>query len=281
MVRVALAVPPVTVWKFPLPSSKLAVILPVTLFLVPPLFGVTFTEKEQEVDAGRFIESRIRPLPGLAATEAPKLVTHVPVKPFGEATTRPLGSGSVNAVLTSVVLLLGLVTVKLSVVVCPRATSLGLKALVRVGATTAGAAVTVKLAVLLVAPGPLSLAEIGPVVLFRVPVTVGVTDTEMKQAPLAIDSASPFTGREVLWPRVEIKPTAWAMAPPVRVTEVEPATAVSVPPQSLLALGVAATCKPAGSASVKEIPVKVTSLFGAVELLFGLLIVKLSKTGTF
>src|SRR5579872_7586575 len=73
MVRVALAVPPVTVWKFPLPSSKLAVILPVTLFLVPPLFGVTFTEKEQEVDAGRFIESRIRPLPGLADRKSTRL----------------------------------------------------------------------------------------------------------------------------------------------------------------------------------------------------------------
>ena len=56
----------------------------------------------------------------------------------------------------------------------------------------------------------------------------------------------------------------------------EPGTAVSVPPQSLLTFGVAATVSPTGSVSVNVIPVSVTSLFGAVELLLGLVIVKLT-----
>jgi hypothetical protein len=51
-----------------------------------------------------------------------------------------------------------------------------------------------------------------------------------------------------------------AMAPPVNVTVVAPAAAVNVPPQLFVALGVAATCTPAGKASATAIPVRPTVL---------------------
>src|SRR5215472_16837497 len=185
-VTLAAAVPPVTVRKVPPPASKVAEIVPVTLFLTPKAVPVTFTENEHELFAAMFNESRLtEPLPGFAAMDAPLLVTHVPAKPFGVDTTRPLGNESVNVTLISGVVAFGLFTVKVRAVFCPTAMSAGMKALARVGATTVGPGVTVKLAVLLGAPGPLSLELIGPVVLLSVPEAVGVTSTEMKQDPLA------------------------------------------------------------------------------------------------
>ncbi len=76
----------------------------------------------------------------------------------------------------------------------------------------------------------------------------------------------------------EINPTAGFKLPPARLIEVEPAVAVTTPPQSLLTLGDAATTSPAGKLSVNAIPVKGTSTGGGVPLLlFGLVMVKLSK----
>src|SRR5215472_4774194 len=147
------------------------------------------------------------------------------------------------------------------------------KALLTVGGFGGGA--TVRLAVLLGAPGPLSLAEIGPVVLLNVPVAVACTFREIKHAPSAMGCNSDIllidaARRGISW-------TAGPSEPPVRVIEVEPGVAVNVPPQSLLTFGIAATCKPAGSASVNEMPVRATSLLGGVELLLLLLIVKLTN----
>ena len=71
--------------------------------------------------------------------------------------------------------------------------------------------------------------------------------------------------------------TAGAMVPPVRLSAVLPGTAVSVPPQLLEMLFGLAMIMPAGSESVKEMPVRVKSMFGGVWLLFGFVIVKLRR----
>lgn len=47
--------------------------------------------------------------------------------------------------------------------------------------------------------------------------------------------------------------------------------------ESLLMFGFDATTRPAGRLSVNEIPVRVTSLFGGEELLFGFWIAKLNS----
>src|SRR5712664_521694 len=91
---------------------------------------------------------------------------------------------------------------------------------------------TISDAVLLAAPGPLSVALTTPVVLFFTPVVVPVTFTEMLHELLA------------------------ATVPPLKLAEPEPATAVVVPLQVLLSPFGVATTRPTGSASVKATPVK-------------------------
>jgi hypothetical protein len=85
---------------------------------------------------------------------------------------------------------------------------------------------TVNEAVLLAAPGPLSVALITPVVLFFTPVVVPVTFTEMLHELLD------------------------ATVPALKLTDPEPATAVAVPQVLLRPLGVATT-NPVGKLSVK------------------------------
>jgi len=102
---------------------------------------------------------------------------------------------------------------------------------------------TVSEAVLLAAPGPLSVDVITPVVLFFAPVVVPVTFTEMLHEPLD------------------------ARVPAARLTEPEPATAVVVPPQVLLRPFGVATSNPAGSVSLNATPLR--------PIVFGLLMVKL------
>jgi hypothetical protein len=84
----------------------------------------------------------------------------------------------------NITLAFGLVNRKVRVVV-PFSGMLGVpNPLAMVGGT--GGVVTVKPAVLLVAPGPLSFEVIGPVVLLSVPNALGAfTFTVMKQAPWA------------------------------------------------------------------------------------------------
>jgi len=57
-----------------------------------------------------------------------------------------------------------------------------------------------------------------------------------------------------------------ASVPADRLTVPEPPTAVAVPPQLLVKLGVEATTRPAGRLSVKATPVKATFVFGLVML---------------
>jgi hypothetical protein len=86
----------------------------VVLSLVPPLVPVTLTENEQLLFAGKSNEFMlIVLLPGLAE----KAAAQVPVNPLGVATTRPLGSASLNETFSRSVLAFGLVRVKVRDVV--------------------------------------------------------------------------------------------------------------------------------------------------------------------
>jgi len=94
-----------------------------------------------------------------------------------------------------------------------------------------GVPVMVSVAVLLVAPGPLSVDVIVPAVLFCTPSAVPVTFSEMLHELLA------------------------ATVPPLKLAELELVTDVVVPPQVLLRPFGVATTSPAGKLSVKATPV--------------------------
>src|SRR5258705_2174352 len=239
------------------------------LFLIPALVPVTSTEKEQELEAGKF--NAVMPIilvPGSAIISASQLPTRL----LALATTRPAGKVSLAAIFINITLAFGLVNRKVRVVV-PFSGMLAVpNPLAMVGGT--GGGVTVKLAVLLVAPGPLSLEVIGPVVLLSVPKSLGAfTFTVMKQAPWARFSDAWFFD----WPGSKAG-SAGASVPPIKLMEEEPGVAVTVPPQSLLSsLGDAIT-RPTGKLSANAIPVSVKFAFGS---LFGLLMVKLNKVVPF
>jgi hypothetical protein len=171
---------------------------------------------------------------------------HDPVRPFGVATTRPAGSVSPNPTPVSATVALGLLMVKVKVVVALRLILAAPNALER-----SGGPITVIVAVLLVAPGPLSFDETAPVVLFLTPAVVPVTFTLNVHDALAASVA------------------------PVRLTDEEPAAAVMVPPpqEPVRPFGVETT-SPAGRLSVNAMPV-------SERALFGLLIVKLSDVPVF
>ena len=146
--------------------------------MVPAVVPVTLTEKEQELEAGKF--NAVIPivlLPGLAEISAAQL----PARLFGLAITRPVGKMSLAETFINVTLEFGLVNMKVSEVVPFSGMLAAPNPLAMVGG-----AITVSLAVLLVAPGPVSLAVIVPVVLFRVPKAPGTfTFTVIKQVPAA------------------------------------------------------------------------------------------------
>ena len=109
-----------------------------------------------------------------------------------------------------------------------------------------GGGTTVTVAVLLVAPTPLSVELIVLVVLFFTPPVVPVTLTAIVQLPLVAND------------------------PPDRLIEPEPATAVTVPPQTPLKPFGVATTSPAGNVSLNAMPL-------SDVLAFGLLIVNVNK----
>lgn len=182
--------------------------------------------------------------------------------------------------LTSCVEAFGLAKLNVSVDVPPRGAVMPEKTLETVGAS--GSGVTVRVAVLLVAPCPLSFADIAPLVLLKVPVAFASTRTEMKHSPSAGGVSSgvalPEARRFFSWP-VTTSGTAGAIVPPVNVIAVEPAVAVTVPRQLLNRPFGLATCIPDGSASVNDMPVSDTSLLGAVEFELGFVISKLNRVG--
>lgn len=100
-----------------------------------------------------------------------------------------------------------------------------------------GGAITVSVS-LAVLPVPPLVEETAPEVLFFVPAVVAVTLTLKVQEPPPI------------------------IEPPVRETEVAAATGVKVPPQVLVAPGVAATSVPAGKVSEKATPVSAIRVLG-------------------
>jgi len=104
-----------------------------------------------------------------------------------------------------------------------------------------GVPVTFNVAVLLVAPGPLSVELITLVVFSFVPVVVPVTFTEIEHKPLA------------------------ATVPLDKLIELEPATAAVVPPQVLLAAFGVETTSPVGKVSLNATPLRLVE--------FGLLMV--------
>src|ERR1700681_2105354 len=162
------------------------------------------------------------------------LVTVPPQRPVrfgGFATTRPAGRLSVNPTpVNATVLAAGFVIVNDNEVV-PFSGTLTAPNDLEID----GGAITVRTAVLLVAPVPLSVEVIAPVVLLLLPPVVAVTSTEKVHAdPTAGDAVS---------------------VPPDRLTLPLPAVPVIVPlPQEPVILGVAATTTPAGKLSVKPTP---------------------------
>jgi hypothetical protein len=197
----------------------------------------TFTENVQEPPAAIVPPERL-------TTEKPETVPvvmvpapHDPVSPFGFATARPAGRVSPNPTPLIETVALGLVMVKVRVVVpfnwmvaAPNAFAM------------LGGPITVIVAVLLVAPAPLSVDEIGPVVLFCTPAVMPVTFRLIEHDALA------------------------ASVPPVRLIEPDPAAAVTVPLQVVAnPLGVE-TCKPAGNVSLKATPVRASDALGLLSV---------------
>src|SRR5260370_20837793 len=110
------AAPPMIPTKLPVPSSKLAVMLLVVLFLTPEMVPTTSTDSVQLEEPGRVNATRLMSLlPGLTTTSA--VARQLPATLLGEATTSPLGSTSSNDVLTRFVVEFGLSSVKASEVV--------------------------------------------------------------------------------------------------------------------------------------------------------------------
>lgn len=216
----------------PCPPS-VEVMWPVVLFWVPGAMPTTFTEKVHEPPAGSVPLARF-------TTEKPETepmvitpVPHDPVKPFGVAIFKPAGSVSPNPMPVNATVL-GLVTVKLSVVVPFSGMVAAPNVLVSVGG-----AITLRVAVD-VLPGPLSVA-VTVTLLFLTPPVVAVTFT------------------------LKVQEAEAASVPPVRLTEDDPAVAVMVPaPQEPVRPFGVATTSPAGKLSVKATPVSELVVFGLV-----------------
>jgi hypothetical protein len=213
------------------------------LFFVPTLVPLTSTEKEQELEAVRFKAAMPIVLPPALAVILP---VQFPLRWLGVATTKPGGKVSVAEMLLNVNAEFGFANMKVRDVVPLNGIVATPKLLAIVGGT--GVAITVRLALLLVAPGPLSFAKIGPVVLFNVPRVFGAfTFTEITQVASGGFEAGPNV-------------------PPSKPMDDEPAIAVNVPPQELVRLFGEAINNPAGKLSVKVIPVSDAFVFGLLTL---------------
>ena len=209
------------------------------LFLTPAVVPCTVTDTVQDVFGATLAPKSETVDEPLAAVAVPP---HVLLKLPGVATTNPAGRLSVKATPLSVRFwLLLLSRVKVRLVVLLSGIDAAPKAL-----TICGGLMTVRIAVLLVTPGPLSVASITPVVLLATPSVVPVTFT------VIVHCAPP------------------AKVPPVRLIEFEPATAVTDPPQTPLNPFGVATSRLAGKVSLNVIPDNAMDANGFV---FGLLIV--------
>src|SRR5215471_12049432 len=199
---------------------------PEVLVYCPDTPEVTFTTSVQELFTATLPPVRLMlVLPDVADAVPPQLL----VKPFGVATTNPVGSVSLNATpLFATVFATGLVIVNVSVLVPFSGIELGLNALAIDGGPTT---VSVSLAV---APVPPLVELTAPEVLVKAPAAVPVTLTTTVQEL--------FT----------------AMLPPVRLMLDPPAVAEAVPPQLLVSPFGVATATPAGSVSLNATPLCAT-----------------------
>jgi len=200
---------------------------PVVLFLTPAVVPVTVTEN-MHVPLAAIVApvSVIWLLPVIVSVPP-----HCDVVPL--ATDKPAGNVSVNPTPVSATVAFGFEMVNERVVVWFSGTVGAAKALPIVGGAT-----TVRVAVLLVDPGPVSVALTGPLVLFFTPGVAPVTITLIMQLPPA------------------------PIEPPV--SEIVPgAVVVSVPPPQVVELPFA-TVRPAGRVSVNATPVIASDAFGLV-----------------
>ena len=214
----AVAVPPVP------PSVE--VTLPVVFVCCPAAMPVTLTENVQEALAA--IVPPLRLMTFVPATAVIVPAPHVPVRPFGVETTRPAGSVSLKPTPVRATVVLGLVMVKLSEVEPFNGMLAAPKAFAIVGGATT---VIEALEVLPVPP----LVDVAWTLLGFTPAVVPCTSTDTVQ----------FGGG------------GGASDAPLKDTDEDPATAVTVPPQVLLTLGVEATTNPAVKLSVKATPFSV------------------------
>ena len=183
---------------FPLGAFD-AVTLPLTLFFTPAVVPVTSTATVHVP-----LAAIVPPLN--VSVVSPALGVNVPQPGFAlgvAATCNPDGSASVNATPVNALVVFGLVIVKVRVVTPPIGIVAAPNALLIAAPPT-----TVSVAVLLVAPAPLSVELIAPVVLFHTPAVIPVTVTLKLQVP------------------------APASVPPLKLI-VLGAVVVSVPPQVL------------------------------------------------
>ncbi len=205
----------------PVPPSVEVTAL-VVLFLLPAVVPVTSAEKVHDDpaagDAVRVPPERVMlPLPATA------VIVPLPQEPVTlgvAATATPAGRVSVKATPLRALAVLGLVMVKLSVLLAFSAMLVGLKALLMVGGAT-----TVKLAVLLVAPAPLSVELMAPVVLDLLPALVPVTFTLMEHVPL--EASVPPVKPMVLEPAVSDNVPVHVVLAPFGVATTSPGTRVS------------------------------------------------------
>src|SRR5581483_4403320 len=220
----------------PVPPS-VEVIAVVVLLLLPGVVPVTLPDTVHDAPAARVPPEITIVVVFVPLKEAPQLLLKLTM-----LTERPAGRLSVNPIPFSVVPLLGLLIVKVNETVPFSGTVAAPKDLVIVGGAT-----TVRVAVLLVVPAPLSVAVTTPVVLFCAPAVMPVTFTENIQDPLAASVALARLTLFVPW-----------------VAVIDPPPQLPVKP-----FGVATT-RPPGNVSLNVIP-----LSEALEL--GLLIVKISE----
>jgi hypothetical protein len=196
----------------PVPLS-VALTAPVVLLLRPAVVPVTLTVIAH-CAVPEPLEVKVPParLMLVLFAAAVTVPLHV-LLTFGVVETeRPEGRGSLKAKPLRLVVVLGLVMVKVTLTLVPSGMLALANALAIVGGDT-----TVRVAVLLVVPGPVSVELRVPVVLFLTPAVVPVTFTEIAHEPPA------------------------ATVPALRPTVPLPADADSVPLQVLLVAGVLAT----------------------------------------
>src|SRR5262249_11778304 len=212
----------------PVPPS-VDVTLPVVLFCWPAAVPVTLMAKVQEELAASVAPDRLITLVPCVAVMVPP--PQEPLKPLGVATTRPAGSVSLKATPVSVVVVLLFWMVKFRLVDPFSGMLPAPKALMITGGATTG------IDEFEVLPVPPSV-EVTCTLLFFTPAVVPWTPTDTVHVALA------------------------ARVPPDRLAELDPPTAVAVPPQVLVRFGVDATTRPAGRLSVNANPVSVVVVFG-------------------